>query len=111
MPSRFFGLLILLWTVSLPSTAGSHGGGLDAFGCHNDRTHGGYHCHRGPCVGQTFKSQAEMLKLLEKTNCGKENAPEQNEVIPPSSAAKKEAETCVREKYTGKVVCGDTVTR
>lgn len=30
---------------SLP--AWSHGGGLDANGCHNDRKNGGYHCHRG----------------------------------------------------------------
>jgi hypothetical protein len=27
--------------------ARSHGGGLDANGCHNDRKNGGYHCHRG----------------------------------------------------------------
>jgi endonuclease YncB( thermonuclease family) len=25
----------------------AHGGGLDASGCHHDRKHGGYHCHRG----------------------------------------------------------------
>lgn len=24
----------------------AHGGGLDANGCHHDRKHGGYHCHR-----------------------------------------------------------------
>ena len=65
----------------------------------------------GPCAGQTFKSQGEMRKLLEKTNCDKENAPRKNEVIPRSSGAEKEAETCVREKPTGKVVCGDSVIR
>jgi hypothetical protein len=26
----------------------AHGGGLDAYGCHNNRKAGGYHCHRGP---------------------------------------------------------------
>ena len=25
----------------------AHGGGLDRYGCHNDRRNGGYHCHRG----------------------------------------------------------------
>ncbi|HZH44817.1 MAG TPA: excalibur calcium-binding domain-containing protein [Lysobacter sp.] len=34
----------LLWS----SSAGAHGGGLNAEGCHNDRKNGGYHCHRGP---------------------------------------------------------------
>ena len=28
-------------------TVAAHGGGLDASGCHHDRKHGGYHCHRG----------------------------------------------------------------
>jgi len=28
-------------------TVAAHGGGLDANGCHHDRKHGGYHCHRG----------------------------------------------------------------
>lgn len=28
----------------------THGGGLNAAGCHNDRKNGGYHCHRGPSV-------------------------------------------------------------
>ena len=27
--------------------AAAHGGGLNAEGCHHDRKHGGYHCHRG----------------------------------------------------------------
>lgn len=27
--------------------AQAHGGGLDRHGCHHDRKHGGYHCHRG----------------------------------------------------------------
>jgi hypothetical protein len=31
--------------------AGAHGGGLNAEGCHHDRKHGGYHCHRSPAAG------------------------------------------------------------
>jgi hypothetical protein len=41
-----------------------HGGGLDGYGCHNNRKAGGYHCHRGPLAGQSFSSKEEMLKKL-----------------------------------------------
>ena len=41
-----------------------HGGGLDAYGCHNNRKAGGYHCHRGPLAGQSFALQDEMLRKL-----------------------------------------------
>ena len=30
--------------------AHGHGGGLNAEGCHNNRKHGGYHCHRAPAI-------------------------------------------------------------
>jgi len=50
-----------------PATALPHGGGLDAYGCHNNRKQGGYHCHRGPLAGQHFASQADMLKSLKAT--------------------------------------------
>ncbi len=42
--------------------AEAHGGGLDRYGCHNDRKAGTYHCHRGPCQGKTFASKAAMLR-------------------------------------------------
>lgn len=47
------------------SAAWSHGGGLDAYGCHHDRKRGGYHCHRGEFAGQSFASKAEMLDRLQ----------------------------------------------
>lgn len=47
-----------------------HGGGLDAYGCHNNRKAGGYHCHRGPLAGQSFQSKEEMLRQL-----GTQNSP------------------------------------
>jgi hypothetical protein len=40
----------------------AHGGGLDAYGCHNNRKTGGYHCHRGPLAGESFSSKEEMLR-------------------------------------------------
>jgi hypothetical protein len=53
-----------------------HGGGLDAYGCHNNRKAGGYHCHRGPYAGESFSSKEEMLrkggdKASKKTEVGK----------------------------------------
>lgn len=32
----------------VPLSAHSHGGGLNAEGCHNNRKAGDYHCHRAP---------------------------------------------------------------
>jgi len=45
-----------------------HGGGLDKYGCHHNRLHGGYHCHRGAFKGAMFGSQAEMLQALQKSS-------------------------------------------
>jgi hypothetical protein len=42
----------------------AHGGGLDTLGCHHDRQRGGYHCHRGPLAGRSFKDKAEAEKAL-----------------------------------------------
>jgi hypothetical protein len=36
-----------------------HGGGLNAEGCHNDRVHGVYHCHRGPNAGMKAAPREE----------------------------------------------------
>jgi hypothetical protein len=56
---------VLLAAILAPATpASSHGGGLDASGCHHNRKRGGYHCHRGEFTGQSFKSRDEMLKKL-----------------------------------------------
>jgi len=59
-----------LWVLIVTSVAMAtpllyaHGGGLDKYGCHNNRKVGNYHCHRGQFAGRTFSSQAEMLALL-----------------------------------------------
>lgn len=39
-------LLLLACFVVRPNIASAHPGGLNRSGCHNDRKHGGYHCHR-----------------------------------------------------------------
>ena len=43
MPRVLLGGVLLMAS----ETSAAHGGGLDAQGCHHDRKHGGYHCHRG----------------------------------------------------------------
>lgn len=78
MPYRFrFSLLLaLLLTVHATSAATPHPGGLDAYGCHHDRQHGGYHCHRGEFTGQSFVSQAEMqaARIRERLRVAKKDA-------------------------------------
>ncbi|HZC82170.1 MAG TPA: hypothetical protein VE222_10760, partial [Nitrospiraceae bacterium] len=66
--SRCLFLPVLLSIFGLPlapMTAWSHGEGLDAYGCHNDRKHGNYHCHQGPLAGQSYSSQQDMLVALQ----------------------------------------------
>ena len=77
MPGRFFPILLVNVLLFAPfsSSAWSHGGGIDTFGCHNDRKHGGYHCHHGPFAGQTFNSKSEMVGLLKETKGRKDTAP------------------------------------
>lgn len=53
----------------------AHGGGLDAYGCHQNRKRGGYHCHRGEMAGQSFASQQEMLDQLRGGSRGQKPAP------------------------------------
>lgn len=75
-PCAEIAIVLLAAVLVLPGLASAHGGGLDAYGCHHDRKHGGYHCHRGPLAGRSFKSQAEMLEEKGKAAAEKEEKPE-----------------------------------
>jgi len=62
----FLPLLLSIGGLPLaPLIAWSHGGDLDTYGCHNDRKHGNYHCHKGPLAGQSYSSQQDMLVALQ----------------------------------------------
>lgn len=61
---RLAAVTLLLW----PVLALSHGGGLDANGCHHDRKHGGYHCHRPPGLVVQPYSQPAPLSLAQPSS-------------------------------------------
>ena len=60
---------------SLISLAIAHPGGLDAYGGHNDRKHGGYHFHRGPLAGESFSTKAAALEALSEAKTQKSESP------------------------------------
>jgi hypothetical protein len=59
-------------------SAFSHGGGLDANGCHHDRKNGGYHCHRGPRAAAPAANYLAPAKAAGRTvyfrNCSEARA-------------------------------------
>lgn len=52
--------LALLFGTPRPTFA--HGGGIDAYGGHNDTAKGNYHSHQGTCAGRTFDSKAQAIR-------------------------------------------------
>jgi len=63
---KLLSFIVFTLLIASSGSAIAHGGGLDSYGCHNDRKHGGYHCHRGQFAGQSFSSKAEMLKAAQE---------------------------------------------
>jgi hypothetical protein len=59
--ASFVVLVVLLFILSVrPALA--HGGGIDAYGGHNDNKNGNYHSHQGTCAGRTFASKSEAIQ-------------------------------------------------
>ncbi|MDR2820420.1 MAG: thermonuclease family protein [Desulfovibrio sp.] len=90
----------------LPAIVLAHGGGLDSYGCHNDRKRGGYHCHRGPLAGQSFDSQADMLAALNAQNARQEQS------SPPRQQTQKKQPAQAQKSISGAVLRvsdGDTI--
>jgi hypothetical protein len=57
----FAGLVLLMLAFS-SRPAIAHGGGIDAYGGHNDTKKGNYHSHQGNCKGKTFASKDAAIK-------------------------------------------------
>jgi len=58
-------ILLTVLTVIMCATSGySHPGGFDSYGCHHDNKRGGYHCHKGEFIGQSFKSQQDRKQSI-----------------------------------------------
>jgi hypothetical protein len=106
MPTRLLLASILAWcSVVLSSTiVEPHAGSLDLFGCHHDHKDGGYHCHGGQLAGRSFTSQEEMLSHLESGRATTQKPQ-------PLPRQTDKDETCIKERRTGQVVCGDLVPR
>jgi hypothetical protein len=109
MPVLSILLVISLWFASLPFVAWSHGGGLDAYGCHNDRKHGGYHCHQGEFAEKSFASKLEMLETLERPATPISKQQKSTTVPTPLHSTPGHEQTCIREDKTKQIMCGELV--
>lgn len=77
MPRRsiFLLLLAILALLLAYKTAQPHSGGIDRYGCHNDRKQGSHHCHQELLAGQPFASQSDMLAALQQGPAKSANSP------------------------------------
>jgi hypothetical protein len=57
-----FALIVVLLIALCNRPALAHGGGIDAYGGHNDNKKGNYHSHQGNCTGRTFDSKADAIR-------------------------------------------------
>ena len=57
--------ILVFFLFFLPFEAFSHGGGLNKSGCHNNRSTGYYHCHRGENSTKSNKLKYSGIKLNE----------------------------------------------
>ena len=55
--------LLLIFFLILSHKAYSHGGGLNKQGCHNNRSTGDYHCHRGSSTNKSSTSKLGSMSF------------------------------------------------
>jgi hypothetical protein len=58
--------LLLVLLILTPSYVFGHGGRVDSFGCHVNKTINKYECHSGQFEGRTFVDKAAMLVELDR---------------------------------------------
>lgn len=71
----------------VPASGFAHSGFLDKNGCHNNNKKHVYECHNGLLKGQTFKSQAEALKALEKAKKTAATTSKKSAAVTPTAPA------------------------
>ena len=57
--------ILIIFLIFIPFQAFSHVGGLNKSGCHNNRSTGDYHCHRGGNSSKSNKLKSSRIKLNE----------------------------------------------
>jgi len=108
--SKFWVILLSVFSVNLVTTPlFAHPGGLDAYGCHNDRKHGGYHCHAGPLAGQSFTSKADMLAASQGGGASRTTPAAGANVAPVPTMPEGSDQVCIREHRTKQIMCGEPV--
>ncbi|MFC3815029.1 excalibur calcium-binding domain-containing protein [Lysobacter sp. GCM10012299] len=64
-----FALLTVVLCLTHAPAALAHGGRLNAEGCHNEKKHGGYHCHRSGSVPSNASSKPRTIGPIYYKNC------------------------------------------
>lgn len=70
---------LLLYFLFIPAIASAHGGRTDKYGCHNDRKHGGYHCHNSGAPSPSYSPAVNSVN----SSTTKVPAPTAQPVNPP----------------------------
>jgi|APGre2960657373_1045057.scaffolds.fasta_scaffold17569_1 hypothetical protein len=67
-------VLILHFFLVLPSISWAHSGGLNASGCHNQKSTGTYHCHRAPASPSSPSANQSIVKMSKTRICHDKNS-------------------------------------
>lgn len=96
---RKVGVLLTAPLFLVPAIASAHPGRTNSSGCHNDRKHGGYHCHGGSGYGgrskrihTTSRDDPNENRISHPTTSAPPPAPPEPPVFPPASSQPIKAE-------------------
>ena len=87
LPYRLLLAPMVLLVLIVPVSGLAHSGFLDKNGCHNNNKKHTFECHDGLLKGQTFKTQAEALKALEKAKKIAATSSKKSPAVQPNAQA------------------------
>ena len=67
-------MVLILYFLALPSIASAHSGGLNASGCHNQKSTGSYHCHRSAPSPSSPSANQSIVKMSKTRICHDKNS-------------------------------------